>query len=214
MTRATGDHRAQDGAATSVKDGDLRNAMLVHDFMMQLGTVMRLPSKPRAPTPLVTDAIKSPPRTRWSIPVLAAGIALAAGAWRLKPAPRAELPRDVVGTWQTSDSRYAGRQLVLTDETIFQTDAGGATGTPDRITSLSVDARGDTMSVAIQHESEGQVATLHLVYVKSPEEYITLRNPAGVLWRRVTDSTATSEKPRSPGLAPPPAPPGKKAWEH
>lgn len=215
MTRSvTGDQRAQPGLTTTVKDGDLRTAMPVHDFMLQLGAVMRLPSKPRAPTPLVTDVVKAPRRTRWWLPALAVAVALGTGARQLIPAPRAEVPAAVVGTWQTSDPRYAGRQLVLAANTIVETDQHGVLGTPERVTALSLSERGDTMTMAIQHQAEGEVATLNLVYVRSPDEYLTLRNPAGVNWRRVGDSLTAAPKKWTPGPTPPTPAPGKKAWEH
>jgi hypothetical protein len=124
-------------------------------------------------------------RIRIWLPRLASATVLLAVVPQLTPAPAVVLPRDVVGVWQTTDPRYAGRQLVLTDHAVFQADSTGAISVPERITAVSAALRGDTLALAIEHQAEGAVATLNLAYVRLPAEEITLRNPAGVRWNRV-----------------------------
>jgi hypothetical protein len=106
--------------------------MQVDDFMSQLGLVLRLPAKPKTPAlpPAQTATKHRVPRTRLWIPAVAVMSSLLFAASQLRFVPHVALPQKIVGSWQTSDPRYTGRQLVLTGTTVYQTDTSGESSSP------------------------------------------------------------------------------------
>ncbi len=200
--------------SSSIKDGDLRTPLALDDFMAQLAFVMRLPPKPRA-DPESVAAAGSGKRigTRLWIPAAATALALGLVSMKLRPPPPITVPQEILGTWETADGKYAGRQIVFTDRSVVQLTTNGAIGQPERIADIATVRRGDTLAVTLHHESEGTLASLALAHVAGPVEHLVLRNPVGVQWYRPQDSArvrATASVTTTPG----PTPSGKKPWEH
>ena len=104
--------------AAEVKDGDLRTAMGLDNFMMQVGIVMRLPSRKEGDEEASSEGAsakaKARPNTRWWLPA-AAALAALVGAWQLVPrsAPSGDAPEEVVGTWRAIAPGYAGRSVTI-----------------------------------------------------------------------------------------------------
>jgi hypothetical protein len=210
---------ADAGATTTVKDGNRATAMPLKDFMSQLGVVMKLPDKdrPRATRPeAAVDAApnrRSTPRL-WLPVVAILGAAGFAGA-RMKPPPRVTLPPEVIGTWVTPHPEFAGRRLIFTPAGMLQVNDTTIDSPMQKILGSQVKRYADTVQVAIVHEADGGSITLSLAYTRGAFESLTLKNPAGVAWYRITDSAAfipgfrQGKAPGSPIL-----PGGRKPWEH
>ncbi|MFN8580600.1 MAG: hypothetical protein U0163_06425 [Gemmatimonadaceae bacterium] len=220
MTTTPRDDRARAATgSTSIKDGDLRTPLPLDEFMLQLGTVMRLPPKPVETTP-ETPATTTRRGTRLWLPAAATAVALVVAATQLRPSAPAPVPQEIVGTWETSDPRYAGRQLVLTSESVIEATGNGVLSQPERVSAVQAARRGDTLAVTITHEADGAVASLSLAHIAGFDEHIILRNPAGVSWYRAQDPANVRPAPasRSTGTEsptpPPSTAPGKKPWEH
>jgi hypothetical protein len=107
------------------------------------------------------------------------------GAWAarvLRPAPVAQVPLVMQGTWVTDDPRYAGRTLELLDSTVTVVHPEGSESSTVR--GVEVQSRGDTLSVVIRHGDEGALQELSLGFVASPEAHLVLRHPEAVRWVR------------------------------
>ncbi|MBC7896022.1 MAG: hypothetical protein H7066_11465, partial [Cytophagaceae bacterium] len=103
----------------------------------------------------------------------------AAEAW---PEPQGQVPADVVGTWETSDPRYAGRRLVLEEFAITSVaDSSRETHSVERV---AMTRRGDTLAVSITYGDPGAWLELGLVHLRGPREQLTLAHPAGLTWTR------------------------------
>ncbi|MBK8249665.1 MAG: hypothetical protein IPK85_20035 [Gemmatimonadetes bacterium] len=170
--------------ASTVKDGDLATPMELRDFLEQVGTTMRLPSRTTVSMTAVREA--PAPRAR-SRPVFLPLLALVSlGAWavlELQPPPVATVPTTLHGTWVTDDPRYAGRTLELQLERVTVRYPGGNETTTVR--SVDVQSRGDTLAVILRHGDAVAPQELSFALVPTPEAHLVLRNPEAVRWYRV-----------------------------
>ena len=187
MSDPTGERNAappvEVSRASTVKDGDLATPMELRDFLEQVGTTMRLPSRTTVSMTAVREAPAPKARRR---PVFLPLLALVSlGAWavlELQPPPIATVPAALHGTWVTDDARYAGRTLELQHERVTVRYPGGSETSVVR--GVDVQTRGDTLAVILRHGDADAVQELSFAFVPTPEAHLVLRNPEAVRWYR------------------------------
>lgn len=196
----------------SIKDGDLANAMELGDFMEELGVVMRLPKRESGaaavpvPVPVqaqamqAAQAVGSLARRRPVLPMLAAATVIGFVGWQFRPAPVASVPTQVVGTWETSDPRYPGRQLVLGEHSVLVLLMAKPEGPAEVVHRVTAKQVQDTLAVVLAYGASTPVAELALAYVDKPTEQLVLRNTAGVVWTRAGSTRAPAPAARQVSL--------------
>jgi hypothetical protein len=168
-----------------VKDGDLATPMELGDFLQQVGVVMRLPARratPKAPSAVETKRAVTR-RTAVALPVSAV-LALAAFAVvELRPAPPPQVPASIVGTWETMDRRYAGRQFIVSADSLTQL-VPGASRESAAIRAVALRALGDTLAITLTAGDQKPYQEVSLTWLPAPHEHLILKNPAAVAWVR------------------------------
>jgi hypothetical protein len=179
----------------SLKDGELINPMELGDFMMQLGMLFRLPVRVKEPEPGDQPGTSAKRRSRRSLlirmsPILAAVLVSTYAAFNvtLPSAQTATVPEELIGVWITSDAKYAGRHLALTDKTVVigKGDAGESGHT---VKTVDQRAKGDTTIYTIIYQDEGGTRDLVLRYLPGGKPRVTLLNQPQMIWRRVAKTT-------------------------
>ncbi|MGQ0649354.1 MAG: hypothetical protein ACT4P7_17515 [Gemmatimonadaceae bacterium] len=188
-------------AAPTVKDGDLSVPMELNEFMTQLGVVMRLPTRSVATIPEPAAVTSSRRRTRPLLPIAAAVTVLVYAAMQLRPAPSAIVPPEITGTWETTDPRYAGRHLVLSDRGVLHVVGSAPNGDVELVRAVATRRVFDTLAVVLTYGSSTPPGELAMAYVRQPREQLILRNPSGVAWSRTAAVVVGARAPSSPSLA-------------
>jgi len=182
------------GIYRSLKDGDLANPLSLPEFFESLGELIVLP-------PRLEDLAVEPPRetkkkparpTRYWIPMLATGMAVALVAFASGRAPRAAtLPPALAGHWVTAHENYQGRSLVITGQAVqFRNGADSGAWTTHLVTRVRSVQAGDTTRFTLTYmEGEGAYE-LAFKFASVPEPGIRFTNQQDLVWRPA---------PRTPG---------------
>jgi hypothetical protein len=159
---------------------------------MQLGMLFRLPVRVKEGE--AAEQAGAPAKRRRSqrsllirlSPIFAVVLVSTYAAFnvRLPSAQTATVPEELVGVWITSDAKYAGRHLALTDKTVV-IGKGEAGETGHTVNTVDQSAKGDTTIYTITYQDEGGVRELGLRYLPGGKPRVTLLNQPQMIWRRV-----------------------------
>ena len=189
--RAIRDNAHTPSPPATLKDGDLSTPMALEEFLTQLGVVMQLPNRGVAARPEISEQPRPPARTKLLLPLMAAVAVLGFAAMQLRPMPIAAVPPEVTGTWETTDARYAGRQLVLSTHGLIIVVGSTPNGEAEVVRRVTSRRLSDTLAVVLTYGSSLPASELALAYVGQPRERLILRNPLGVVWTRVGRADTT-----------------------
>ena len=96
---------------------------------------------------------------------------------------RGTIPGHLVGRWETSAPKYAGRALEITGTSIaFHTGVGAQTYGIDRVKHRRVEGIG---SYTIEYGSLGEVLTFSFEVTRDPDLALRVENQEGAVWRKV-----------------------------
>jgi hypothetical protein len=179
---------------TGIADGNLAAPIGLRDFLFGIGVVFRLDRRRKRQQKPQESAAK---RFVARIPVrlLATvltpiGLAIvgynAYQQWSGEP-----LPGPLVGTWSTSDGRYAGRSFWLNPRAVaFQNGATTGDFSTHDIRKVTTRQVADTLYLTIDYEQEGKPLSLSVIYRETPAPELRLANQPAVRWARVGGAPA------------------------
>lgn len=175
---------------TGIADGNLATPVRLRDYLSGVGVVFRLPKRNRKQEAAVAAEVAERKRIRIPVKLIVrtfgplALIALGYLAWD-RFFVSVPLPAEVIGTWTTTDGRYAGRNFWLNQQSVaFQNGAKAdqfAVYSVKRVTSRQA---ADTVFLSIDYEQNGTGATLAVAFRPSPVPELRLVNQPAVKWTR------------------------------
>lgn len=182
---------------TGIADGNLTTPIGLRDFLFGIGVVFRLDRK-RKKRPAKGGAESAGPKFRLPLVALArvlAPVAIAslayAGYQRWSGEP---LPQPVVGTWSTTDGRYAGRSFWLNPTAVaFQNGNATDQFSIHPIRRVKTRSVADTLYLSIDYEQEGQPITLSLAYHEARGPVLRLVNQPAIRWTRTGDAPRVTQ---------------------
>jgi len=181
---------------TGIADGNLAQGVGLRDFLFGVGVVFRLDKRRKA----ARDAAKEKKRRfAVNLPIrqiakVAAPLVIAvAGYTAYQQLAGEPLPSSVVGTWSTSDGRYAGRSFWLNPTAVaFQNGTSTNDFSVHPIKKVTTKLAADTLKLTIDYEIEGKASTLNLAYRAAGREMRMVNQPR-ILWRRTGDAPSISQ---------------------
>jgi hypothetical protein len=97
------------------------------------------------------------------------------------------VPRELIGTWKTTDPRYADRYLEIDGHTIdFYTGKG--TGTTGFIQKIDAVSQGSRTLYTIFYVQDGQDEQCSFYVALERQDTIYLQNQPGIAWTKDNDS--------------------------
>ena len=178
-------------------DGDLNRAMGFKDFVFQLGLHYRLPGRT-----VSTDLTPAKPvvvRTRrWlviSAIVVVSWFAMSSRDTHDRSGERV-LPVDVTGEWKAVTAPYAGRAITLLRDSVVLHfgEEQAPVGFP--ITSVQRSVVEDSTVFEVRYVQGDRETQLTFALARLTSPTLSLRNTAGVVWRR----TSAKDAPATPPL--------------
>lgn len=174
----------------NLKDGDLKHAVPLPDFMQELGVLLRLPKRQATrPVVIIPETTVAPRRVNAraaALLVLAVAMLGGAGFSRLTPVPKPEpLPTELHGEWRTKNPKYRERILSFTEDRVGISMADGQAPSLHPVTALSSKMVSDTVVLSMTYQDDGAPVDFRVSLVKGAHPLLWLSNPPDVVWEPV-----------------------------
>lgn len=103
--------------------------------------------------------------------------------WHHTPRQEQEMPRYLLGRWQTDPPRYQGTSFEITDKQLILTTATGA-AVKYTIARLEVSDKGDSVATVVYGQQADAEVRFAMAYRAANGGEVTLRHQPSVIWRR------------------------------
>ncbi len=195
MTKSSGQNPQEHGDEPSysggVTDGNLAKPIGLRDFLLGVGTVLRLDKRAPKPKAQPQDAA-----TNWRLPQLAiprrllvvlggvSGFLLVAAGFVRQDASEALLPPTVFGEWVTNNPRYVNRSFWLDEKEVrFHLSSDGGDVSVHKIQHVHLRQAQDTTYFTIDYLEADKTVTWTVGYVSQPVPTIRFANQPELLWK-------------------------------